>query len=192
MRPGSSNTKASTVSLTVRTGGVEAGRRLWLNNSLPANRRSFVMRFLAETEHLRVFESPDFAIGEFYPRRRRLYVGFPKDDATVHTPMPMITALVELGEPLDPADSRHLPFFDWLETARWLEDGCGVDIHAPQGVRDEFMAVVIAQVPDLSADGEEVEWPDGTVHYRNTAVAIDADEDDYETALTDTGYQGLR
>jgi hypothetical protein len=127
------------------------------------------MRFLAETEHLRIFESDSLDLGEFC-RPKVLYVGLPLDDAVVHCAMPVVNALVSLpGEP-DSDVGLPYPCLDWLETCRCLEED---DPDLAQEVRDEFMQVVLEHLPGLAADMEFVD-----AHFRDTLTAIQEDAED--------------
>jgi hypothetical protein len=125
------------------------------------------MRLIRETKTLAVFESGEFAMsGNYFTATRRLYVMLPKDESIVHTPMPLVTALVRA--PLGEGDS---PSLDWLETTKWLSEEWG------QRLRDRMMRVLTRHLPGLREPEPEARetvggrW-DGAVHYVDTADGL--------------------
>jgi hypothetical protein len=114
-----------------------------------------------------VFESASFDISNCWGLQRRLFVAFPQDDAVVHTPLPLFTALVVYYSTRD-VPGGTVPCLDWLETSKWL------DSHPDQqGLRDEFTDVLLDHIPELScADLEEFEDDNGDLHFQDTADGL--------------------
>jgi hypothetical protein len=128
------------------------------------------MRLLGKTDLLHVFESEPFVIGGEFCNKRRLYVGFdPTDCDVVHTPMPVVTALVSFS--ID----KEIPMVDWLETCRVVKHQLSLDDECK--LRDDFTKVVLEHLPGIDEpDPETCEEADGTVHYLDTVDALVADQ----------------